>query len=255
MNRYFVELAYKGTHYHGWQIQPGATTIQEVLNKSLSTLLREDIYTIGAGRTDAGVHASKFFAHFDSVSDKLHLDEKLIYKLNSILPPDIGVFNVFLMKAGAHARFDAISRTYHYRVCEHKNPFNREFAMHLYRPLDIDLMNQSAQMLMEFTDFTSFSKLHTDTKTNNCLISHAAWQQCGEELVFTISADRFLRNMVRAIVGTLLDVGLNKMKPEEIRQIIARKNRCAAGTSVDACGLHLIDIGYPSEIFMHIADS
>jgi tRNA pseudouridine38-40 synthase len=247
--RYFIHLAYKGTHYHGWQIQPHSISVQEVLNKSLTLLLREEIYTIGAGRTDTGVHAPYFIAHFNSVKDNLYQDEKLIYKLNCILPRDICVYQIFRVKNEAHARFDAIFRTYHYRLCQTKDPFNQEFAMHLYRPVNLELMNQAAQILFEYTDFTSFSKLHTDVKTNNCKITEAYWKQSNNEMVFIITADRFLRNMVRAIVGTLIDVGMGKIMPKDVRNIIASKNRSEAGSSVDAHGLHLVDIKYPESIF------
>lgn len=243
--RYFIYLSFKGTHYHGWQVQPGSVTVQEVLNQSLSKILREEIYCIGAGRTDTGVHAPCFYAHFDSHQADLNADLKFLYKLNCILPKDIAVHEVIMVKPDAHARFDALSRTYLYRISRVKNPFATEFAMHFTKALDIDQMNLAAGMLKEYTDFTSFSKLHTDVKTNNCIVTHAAWSTQGTELQFTISADRFLRNMVRAIVGTLMDVGLGKLPTEGIRTVIEKKNRSEAGISVDACGLHLIKIEYP----------
>lgn len=242
--RYFIYLSFKGTNYHGWQIQPGAITVQEVLNKGLSTLLREDIYCIGAGRTDAGVHAPCFYAHFDTKHD-LSPTEKTIFKINCILPKDIAVHGIISVLPEAHARFDATSRTYLYRISQCKNPFNQEFAMQFTKTLDVDNMNKASSILKEYNDFTSFSKLHTDVKTNNCKITHAAWTFQDNELHFTITADRFLRNMVRAIVGTLMDVGLGKISPEDVRTIIEKKDRCEAGTSAAACGLHLVNIEYP----------
>jgi tRNA pseudouridine38-40 synthase len=244
-------LSFKGTHYHGWQVQPGNITVQYVLNQNLSILLRENIYCIGAGRTDTGVHAPCFYAHFDSQHSGLEIDKKFIYKLNCILPRDIAVHEIISVKPGAHARFDAISRTYLYRISRVKNPFSTEFTMPFTKSLNIDNMNLASEILKEYTDFTSFSKLHTDVKTNNCKITQAAWTTQGNELQFTISADRFLRNMVRSIVGTLIEVGLTKLSPVDIRTIIEKKNRAEAGTSVDACGLHLIKIEYPYITFTH----
>jgi tRNA pseudouridine38-40 synthase len=252
LQRYFIHLGYKGTYYHGWQIQPGAISVQEVLNQHLSLLLKETIQTVGAGRTDSGVHASSFFAHFDSHSKDLDQNPKFIYQLNSILPRDIAVYKILAVHSDAHARFDAISRTYLYRICMIKDPFNIEFAMHFKYPLDITAMNKASEILKEYTDFSSFSKLHTDVKTNNCKIFEAKWELSGNELHFTIKADRFLRNMVRAIVGTLIEVGKNKILPENIRSIIENKSRSLAASSVKAQGLHLIQIQYPDEIFVNI---
>lgn len=247
--RYFIHLGYKGTNYHGWQIQPNKVTVQEILDKSLSLLFKQNIRTIGAGRTDTGVHAPYFFAHFDSELDDLHQNQKIIYQLNSILPLDIAVYNIISVRPNSHARFDAISRTYLYRISQIKDPFNLEFAMHFVRPLNIDAMNNAADILKEYTDFTSFSKLHSDVKTNNCRIFDAKWETKQHELHFTITGDRFLRNMVRAIVGTLIDIGCNKISPDDVRLIIKSKNRAKAGNSVKAHGLHLIHIQYPVEIF------
>ena len=250
--RYFIHLGYKGTYYHGWQIQPGVITVQEVLNQHLSLLLKETIQTFGAGRTDAGVHASSFYAHFDCTLNLLDQNPKFIYQLNSILPNDVAVYKILAVRADAHARFDAISRTYLYRICQVKDPFNLEFAMSFKHSLNIGAMNRASEILKEYTDYSSFSKLHTDVKTNNCAILDAKWELSGNELHFTIKADRFLRNMVRAIVGTLIEVGMNKILPEDIRFIIENKSRSLAGSSVKAHGLHLIQIQYPDEIFMHI---
>jgi tRNA pseudouridine38-40 synthase len=244
-NRYFIHLGFKGTNYFGWQVQPNSITVQEVLNQSLSKLLREEIYCIGAGRTDTGVHAPYFFAHFDSQIVGLEKDKKVVFKLNCILPKDIVVYSIVSVATDAHARFDAISRTYLYRISQVKDPFSLDFTMLYTKPLHIDKMNQACAILMEYTDFTSFSKLHTDVKTNNCKINKAIWTVQGTELHFIISADRFLRNMVRAIVGTMIEVGSEKIVPSRIRTIIEEKNRSAAGTSVDGAGLHLIKIEYP----------
>ncbi len=247
-NRYFIHLCFKGTLYHGWQVQPNFITVQEVLNQSLSRFLHEKIYCIGAGRTDAGVHAQCFYAHFDTQRNDLHQDSTFIFKLNCILPKDIAVFNIIPVAPEAHARFDAISRTYLYRISRVKDPFSMEFAKFLSKKLEVDKMNIAAEIIKTYTDFTSFSKSNTDVKTNNCSISHAKWTNSGTELHFTISADRFLRNMVRAIVGTLLEIGLGKIPPESIGDIIEKKDRSEAGASIDACGLHLIKIQYPDTI-------
>jgi tRNA pseudouridine38-40 synthase len=248
--RYFIHLSYKGTNYHGWQIQPGSITVQEVLNQQLSILLREEIYTIGAGRTDTGVHASCFYAHFDSIHDDLHANnEKLIYRLNCLLPFDIAVHHIYKVSPEAHARFSALSRTYIYRITNKKDPFTFDFSYYYTRHLDIEEMNHAAQILLAYTDFTSFSKLHTDVKTNDCCIKKAYWEKVGNETHFYISADRFLRNMVRAIVGTSLSVGEHKITTAQFRQIIENKNRSSAGVSVAAKGLQLIDLLYPGTIF------
>ena len=207
--RYFIELAYKGTHFHGWQIQPDAISVQEVLEKALSTKLQENISVTGAGRTDTGVHASFFVAHFDS--EKIFDTAKLIYGLNHLVGKDIAISKLYLVPKNTHARFDAISRSYEYKISFIKDPFTQETASLFTKALDVDLMNRASVILFNYIDFTSFSKLHTDTKTNNCTISEASWKQTGNFLVFTITADRFLRNMVRAIVGTLLDVGTKKI--------------------------------------------
>jgi tRNA pseudouridine38-40 synthase len=249
--RYFVRLSYKGTHYNGWQIQPGVKTIQEVLNQKLSLLLKEEIYTVGAGRTDTGVHATCFYAHFDSDNPFIDSEkEKLLYHINCILPLDISVYDIFKVKKEAHSRFSALSRTYHYRIARTKNPFTTESAWYYHKPLDLKMMNIASQVLFEYKDFTSFSKLHTDVKTNNCAIKEAYWMEQNEEFIFTIKADRFLRNMVRAIVGTLLQVGSGKLSIDELRKVIEKKDRSAAGISVDARGLYLVDIEYPMEIFL-----
>lgn len=249
VQRYFVYLAYEGTNYHGWQIQPNGSSVQECLMKALSTYLRKEIEVIGAGRTDAGVHASLMVAHFDyeGTLDLTVLTEKL----NRLLPPDISIFRVRKVRPDAHARFDALSRTYKYYLTTIKYPFNRHLKYKIYGTLDIDAMNEAAQVLFDYTDFTSFSKLHTDVKTNNCKIMHAEWTKEGDsDWVFTIKADRFLRNMVRAIVGTLLEVGRGRMTVDDFRRVIELKDRGKAGSSVPGHALFLVDVEYPTDLFV-----
>jgi len=248
--RYFVQLSYKGTQYHGWQVQPNAVSVQEILNEAFSKILREKIEVTGAGRTDTGVHAINYIAHFDSEKDRLDRDNKIIFKLNSYLPNDIAINKVMHVIPEAHARFDANSRTYHYRIHQHKDPFLKEISWFYPFKLDIGLMNKAAELLLTFTDFTSFSKLHTDVKTNHCKITEAYWLAENNHLTFVITADRFLRNMVRAIVGTLLDVGKNKISLNDFIQIIANKNRSDAGLSVPAHGLYLMHVTYPDKLFL-----
>lgn len=310
--RYFIELAYDGTSYHGWQVQDNANTVQETLNNSLATILREPIETIGCGRTDSGVHARQFFAHFDSMStvnnpasiERQHLaadvqgpsksdhapstvdngqslvnqgslaiDDgppsidyppsaidhgrltndgvrtinlvKTVNSLNAILPEDIAVKRIVPVIADAHARFDATLRSYEYHVHFHKDPFKNAYSWRLRDIPDLALMNQAARMMLDYTDFSCFSKSNTQVKTFNCKISRAEWVYKDHCLVFHISADRFLRNMVRAIVGTLMTVGRKEIEPEGIRAIIESKNRGNAGTSVPACGLYLTEVKYP----------
>jgi tRNA pseudouridine38-40 synthase len=246
--RYFIRLSYKGTNYHGWQIQPNAITVQEVLNKALSTILNCEINVVGCGRTDTGVHASDFYAHFD-VDEQVTFDcDKLSFRLNRFLPHDIAIKQTFQVREEAHTRFDAISRTYHYLITKEKNPFRLESHWKVPYELDVEKMNEAAKILFEFEDFTSFSKLHTDVKTNNCKMYHAEWKENGDELVFTVKADRFLRNMVRAIVGTLVEVGRGKMNLEDFRKVIESKNRSNAGSSVPGHGLFLAEIEYPESI-------
>lgn len=246
--RYFIELAYKGTHFHGWQIQPNAASVQESLEKALSTILRESISVTGAGRTDTGVHASYYVAHFNS--EKATLDHPdFAHKLNSFLSKDIVIFGLTKVNEEAHARFDAISRTYHYFLNLRKDPFALETSWHFHVQPDIELMNAASKILFDYTDFTSFSKLHTDVKTNNCKIYFAEWKQEGMNVVFAVKADRFLRNMVRALVGTIVEVGVGKIDLAEFRKIIERKDRGAAGLSVPAQGLFLVDVEYPESVF------
>jgi tRNA pseudouridine38-40 synthase len=251
--RYFIDLSYKGTHYHGWQRQANARTVQSEVDRALSVLLHEKTETTGAGRTDTGVHARRFVAHFDSERLEVydtdapshdHRIAHIVRKLNGILPDDICIHAIRPVAATAHARFDALRRTYQYYVSTKKNPFNTEFAALIPFALDVVAMNEAAQMLFEYTDFTSFAKLHAQTKTNCCRVTHAEWSTTDDGYVFTITANRFLRNMVRAIVGTLIDVGRGKIGCDDMRRIIEQKNRCAAGNSVPAKGLWLTDINY-----------
>jgi len=246
--RYFIYFSYNGTAYHGWQIQPNGISVQEVLTNALRTILREEVDILGAGRTDTGVHARLMVAHFDTDNVFVEADD-FVRKLNSILPKDIAADKVVKVKADAHARFDALSRKYEYHVYVGKNVFKEHLALRLYNPVDFDLMNAAAAQLVNYSDFTSFSKLHTDVKTNNCVIANAKWKQKGDEWVFTIEADRFLRNMVRSVVGTLFDVGMGKITVQDFCQIIETKDRCKAGVSVPAHGLYLVDIRYPENIF------
>lgn len=251
VQRYFIYLAYDGTNYHGWQIQPNGNSVQECLMKALSTFLRQAIDVVGAGRTDAGVHASLMVAHFDH--EELLDTDTVAEKLNRLLPPDISVYRVCRVQPDAHARFDATARTYKYYVTTAKYPFNRQYRWRLYNQLDYERMNEAARILFEYTDFTSFSKLHTDAKTNICHITHAEWTPVeGEDTtwVFTIRADRFLRNMVRAIVGTLTEVGRGKMTIEGFRQVIEQQDRGKAGTSAPGQALFLVNVEYPERVFL-----
>ena len=240
--RYFIELSYNGTNYHGWQIQPDAVSVQEKINSALSTIYQTEIEVIGAGRTDTGVHASQMFAHFDVDEE---VDENLAFKLNSILPNDIFIKSINKVDDEKHARFDALERSYEYRIWLGRNPFLLDFSwqIHSQKP-DVKLMNEAAKLLLKYEDFESFSKVKTDVYTFNCKVTQAFWKQENELLIFYISANRFLRNMVRAIVGTLLDVGLGKITVDEFKNIIESKNRSNAGLSVPAKGLFLTQIKY-----------
>ncbi len=245
--RYFLQCSYKGTNYHGWQIQPNAISVQEIFEKTLSTQLREKIAVVGAGRTDTGVHASFFILHFDSNNNQI--PDNFVYKLNSFLPEDIAVQKLWRVNNDLHARFSAFSRTYKYYISTEKNPFKTETSYRYLKPLEIEKMNEAAKVLFEYEDFTSFSRLHTDVKTNNCKIMIAEWELESGKLVFTIKADRFLRNMVRAIVGTLLEIGRGKLSIPDFRKIIEKKDRNLAGASAPAQGLFLVDIEYPGTVF------
>jgi tRNA pseudouridine38-40 synthase len=247
--RYFIQLSFKGTCYHGWQEQKNASTVQSEINKALSVVTHESIDVTGAGRTDTGVHASYYIAHFDSLHNQLHLNTKFLYQVNNILPFDIVIQKIYKVNPSAHARFDAISRTYEYRIILNKNPFLNDFACFFGKALNINLMNEASSLLMNYSDFESFCKLHSDNKTTICKVMQANWQMNNETLVFTIKADRFLRNMVRAIVGTILQVGTGKITIDDFKNIIEQKNRSLAGSSALAKGLYLTDIEYPETIF------
>ena len=241
--RFFIQLSYNGTNYHGWQIQPNATSVQETLTKALNVVLNEkNIVIMGAGRTDTGVHASKMFAHFDYEKE---IDSKtVVHKLNSYLPKDIAVSEIISVDENAHARFDAKQRTYEYKINLSKNVFLDELSWYYNKELDVEAMNDAASLLMEFIDFQCFSKVHTDVNTFNCAITQAFWKKENDQLIFTISADRFLRNMVRSIVGTLVNLGLRKISKADFQKIIESKDRKKAGFSVPACGLYLTEIKY-----------
>ena len=247
IQRYFIELSYNGTDYHGWQIQPNAMTVQECLDKALSVYFRQPVVTLGCGRTDAGVHATEFFAHFDlQVSEEKPVNvERSVTGINSLLPYQIAVKRVFPVDADAHARFDATERAYHYHLHFHKDPFKLERSWLFKTELDVDAMNEAAKIILEYTDFSCFSKSNTQTFTNNCKVTEAYFEQKDDGLQFTIRADRFLRNMVRAIVGTLVRVGKKEINLVQLREIIESKNRSNAGQSVPACGLYLVNVVYP----------
>ncbi len=244
--RYFMTLAYDGTAYHGWQIQPHSVSVQEQIQEALSTILRKPIEIVGAGRTDTGVHASKMVAHFDLAGAECVDCGQVVYRLNKILPRDIAIQHIEPVADGMHARFSAVSRTYHYYVHTCKSPFLRHYSWQVYGNPDFELMNRAARLLMEYRDFTSFSKVNTDTKTNDCTVTEAHWDKVGDgQWRFTITANRFLRNMVRAIVGTLIEVGRGKMTIEQLRKVIEAKDRCRAGDSVPGNALFLVDVKYP----------
>lgn len=244
--RYFIELSYNGKAYHGWQNQPNGISVQQVLEEALSKLLRTKISIMGAGRTDAGVHASQMFAHFD-MDAEFDIDI-IIFKLNCFLPRDIAVHHIFRVKDKAHARFNALSRTYHYRIANKKNVFTNDFAYHVYFPMDIEKMNEACNILLQYNNFQCFSKSNTDVKTYHCDIKEAFWKLENDELTFVITADRFLRNMVRAIVGTMINIGLGKTTVEDLHNIIISQNRSEAGFSVPPNGLYLTKIVYPDTI-------
>lgn len=248
--RHFIEISYKGTAYHGWQAQKNAVTVQSVLEYAIRKITGESVGLTGAGRTDTGVHASSFIAHFDSTSDKPDDRNKFIHSLNSVLPEDIAVKDVRQVKPDAHARYSAIERTYEYTIIKERDPFLNETAWLYRRDLNMTAMNQASSLLSNFDDFTSFSKLHSNNKTNTCRISEAKWFISGNKLIFRITADRFLRNMVRSIVGTLILVGSGKKDTDAFVEIILKKDRSSAGFSAPACGLSLVMIKYPLDIYV-----
>ncbi|TRX29726.1 tRNA pseudouridine(38-40) synthase TruA [Flavobacterium franklandianum] len=240
--RYFIKLAYNGTNYHGWQCQPNASSVQETLNKAVSVILNSEINLMGAGRTDTGVHAKEMYAHFD-FENPFEI-QSLVHKLNSYLPKDIVIYDIIPVHQEAHARFDATKRTYEYHINTFKDVFLQDESWYYHQKLDLDLMNQASKLLFNHTDFQCFSKVNTDVNTFDCTIFEAHWTQEKNTLIFTISANRFLRNMVRAIVGTLVYVGLHKITLVDFNNIIASKNRSEAGFSVPAHGLYLTKIDY-----------
>jgi len=248
--RYFIEIAYDGTSYHGWQRQPQSITVQEVLEEALSTLLRSEIAVVGAGRTDAGVHATQLFAHFEiEESYSVEALSHLKFRLNRFLPEAVAANALLPVSAEAHARFDAVRRSYEYKIHMVKNPFLVNQSYYFEKPLNVNAMNEAAAFLLGRQDFKCFSRSKTDVKTYICEITEARWEQDGAQLKFSISADRFLRNMVRAIVGTLLEIGQGKLKPEDLKTIIASRTRSEAGASAPAHGLYLTEVAYPKEIF------
>ncbi|MCK4561516.1 MAG: tRNA pseudouridine(38-40) synthase TruA [Flavobacteriaceae bacterium] len=245
--RYFIELSYNGKMYHGWQVQPNAKSVQEMLESALSLLLGEKIAVTGCGRTDAGVHASQFFLHFE-VSEKINVI-KLQFKLNAFLPSDIAIHQVFIVNKDAHARFDAVYRSYEYRISLGKDPFLVDTTLQVKsQSFDVEKMNKAAEILYKYENFKCFSRSKTDVKTYNCTITNAVWKKEDNLLTFYITANRFLRNMVRAIVGTLLEVGIEKIDLDAFIKIIENKDRTKAGASVKAQGLFLCEIMYPKEI-------
>jgi tRNA pseudouridine38-40 synthase len=249
VQRYFIRISYNGGEFNGWQIQLNGITVQEKIENAMELLLGKHIGVTGCGRTDTGVHASDFYAHFDIEEEAMILSgDQLKYKLNLMLPSSIFVHDVFKVNPGIHARFSALSRTYNYRINAEKNPFCLGLSYSYHHDLDVKAMNRAATILMEYNDFSCFSKTRTQVKTNICTIQKAIWEQNGTQLVFTITADRFLRNMVRAIVGTMLDIGRSKITLDDFRKIIEGKDRSAAGFSVPPQGLFLSKVVYPDFI-------
>ena len=248
--RFFIFLSYDGTFYHGWQVQPGKITVQARTEEALSVILQEEIKTTGAGRTDTGVHAKSFVAHFDSQQNDLKGNNNIIFRLNTYLPEDISVVDILAVNNEAHARFDAKSRTYRYYISLKKDPFINKYTWYRYGHMDINAMNMAASYLLSYEDFTSFSKSHTQVKTNKCEIYEAGWTRNEDILIFTIRANRFLRNMVRAIVGSMVDIGTGKILPGDIERIIKAENRSEAGISAPAQGLFLEKIEYDTGIFL-----
>jgi tRNA pseudouridine38-40 synthase len=248
--RYFIFISYKGTSYHGWQLQPHSVTVQEIIDDALTVILNENISTTGAGRTDAGVHATFFCAHFDSIAPDLAAIGNLVFRLNRYLPYDISVNSIKKVVPDANARYSAISRTYKYYISRIKDPFSDNSSWLIHGKINVVLMNKACGILFRHSDFTSFSRLHSGAKSNICKIYFACWEESDNRLIFTIKADRFLRNMVRAIVGTMVDIGFEKISLREFEDIFLAKDRCKAGKSAPAKGLFLVDIEYPGEIFI-----
>ena len=249
--RFFIRFAYDGTAFHGSQRQPNGVTVQETMEQALAMIFREDMPLTFAGRTDAGVHAREMYAHFDINDNQSSMVNNLKFRLNGILPNSIAIYDIFRVTDDAHARFSAKRRTYEYHVINHKDPFLLPYATRLRTPIDFVAMNEAARHLIGRQDFSSFCRTHTDVKTTICDLTQAEWKELGNgHAVFTISADRFLRNMVRAVVGTLFQVGIGKITKEQFAEVIAQHNRCSAGDSAPAQGLYLTHIEYPKEIFL-----
>lgn len=250
VNRYFLKLAYNGSSFHGWQVQQNAHSVQQEIEHALFCLSgNKPVSVTGAGRTDTGVHARCYYAHFEYDE---HLDheklKQLVYRLNHLLPDSVAVYDAFKVHPDAHARFSALSRTYRYYICRNYDPFSTGLSWRLTIPLDIEKMNTAASMIMQYTDFTCFAKTGTQTKTNNCIVSESKWYEKDNFLIFETTANRFLRNMVRAMVGTLVEIGKGKLSLDDFRVILEKGSRSDAGQSVPACGLFLEEIAYPPEI-------
>ncbi len=247
--RYFLSLSYNGRNYNGWQRQPSSPSVQQTLESGLSKLLRTQTEVTGAGRTDTGVHASFYVAHFDAARAIVRPDD-FVYHLNAVLPHDIAVSGLRAVRDDAHARFDALSREYTYHILPFKDPFRRDTAWQYYVPLDCDAMNRAASSLLRYDDFTSFAKLNSDNKTNICRIRSAVWSRHDDgELIFRIRSDRFLRNMIRALVGTMVDVGRGKISAQRFEHILHSRDLSLSSGSAPACGLFLTDVAYPQEIY------
>ncbi len=248
--RYFIFISFKGTSYHGWQIQPNSVTVQKLLDEALTTILSENITTTGAGRTDTGVHALFFCAHFDCATTDLDQNKNFVHRLNTYLPKDIAITSLRKVRPDANARFSALSRTYMYYITREKDPFYDDSSWHLFGDIDIKAMNDASALLTKYSDFTSFARLHTNVKTNICKIYCASWEEKRNLLIFTIKADRFLRNMVRSIVGTITEIGFGKMDLQRFEEIINARDRRKAGKSAPAKGLFLTEIEYPADIYI-----
>lgn len=249
VQRYFLNFSYDGSNYHGWQMQPNAFTVQELMTSALRKLFEKDLSLTAAGRTDAGVHALDMTAHFDT-SFPIDDLQAMAKKIDRMLPPDVAIHSLRKVRPDAHARYDAISRTYQYRILLEKDPFLNKYSTRLYYEPDLAAMNAAAARLPDYEDFTSFSKVHTEVKTFICKISRAEWERRGKEMIFTIQADRFLRNMVRAIVGSLLEVGKAKKSVEEFCAVIEARDRCKAGTSMPARALFLKEVKYSDAVYL-----
>ncbi len=251
--RFFIELAYKGTYYHGWQIQPHSTSVQGVIQDALQTLTGRNIKLTGAGRTDAGVHAAQMYAHFDMDEEWNGDEQELVRRLNAFLPDDIVIYDLFEVSPNAHARFDALERSYEYRIQLGKNPFNKEFTWQIFSSFpDLERMKRAAELLLQEDDFKAFSRTGTDVHTYICDVRRATWERRRDLLVFHISADRFLRNMVRAVVGTLVDVGREKLSIDGFRDVIHSRDRSRAGASAPAQGLFLTGVQYDFDVIRKV---